>query len=308
MSGTIPQRQRIRTCAGVAALGLAMFSGLCALTVRDVLVPTEMVFFGGPWLVRWVLVAAAWVLLRPKSRKWRALMLLVAVHALIQAAQSFRWQPNPLEPAGSFEVTLWNAGRNLWKMPREWPALAGPDTKLVVLVEAGSFSDSTWQAFTACHPDLTWQRLDGGIVVGVRGRILASASLGDRPQFRCHRVRVEIDGLDYTVVAVDIPSPPWLSRQPYLERIHDVSSPTRCLILGDFNTPPTARGFDRWRSTLSLANESQTRGFQETWCYGMPLLTLDQLWLSADLVAVGARQTATLRSDHVRMTFRIKAR
>jgi endonuclease/exonuclease/phosphatase (EEP) superfamily protein YafD len=79
-------------------------------------------------------------------------------------------------------------------------------------------------------------------------------------------------------------------------------------MLGDFNTPPGARGFDAWKSRFTLANEAQARGFLETWCYGLPALTIDQLWLSPDLEAVSAEPTQTWRSDHARMNFRVMPR
>jgi hypothetical protein len=38
----------------------------------------------------------------------------------------------------------------------------------------------------------------------------------------------------------------------------------------------------------------------------LPLLTLDQLWLSKDLIALNTSSQATLRSDHLRMNFRVR--
>lgn len=294
--------------AGVSAMILATLSSLFALTVRDATIPSAIIFFGVPWFLRLMLIAAAWKLLRPKSRKWQALYLLVALHSLLQAGQSFRWRDKSPATNRAFEVTLWNVGRNVWKMPREWRELAGSRTKLVVLIEAGPFPDDTWKQFKATHPDFTWKRLDGGIVVGVKGKLIDCAPFGDRPSFRCHRIRVEIDGREYTVFAVDIPSQPWLLREPYLDRIREVAANERCLIIGDFNTPPNARGYDAWHGRFELANHSQPCGFIETWCYALPVLTLDQLWLSSDLKAVNASAEVSLRSDHERMKFLVAPR
>lgn len=297
--------RRVKNTAAWSALALAALSSVISLTVRDALVPTAVIFFGVPWLARLVLAVTAHFILRPCGLKTRCLCTAIALHSLIQAGQSFHWRDAAKVPAVGFDVTLWNVGRNLWKMPREWPRLAGPETRLVVLIEAGSFRGDTWKQFTTTHPDFTWQRLDGGIVVGVKGKLIDVTPMGDRPRFRCHRIRAEINGVVHTVCAVDIPSQPWLPREPFLKRILDVSAGDRCMILGDFNTPPTARGFDSWRNKLSLANEAQTRGFGETWCYGLPLLELDHLWLGKDLQCTGVTQTVTLRSDHVRMTFHV---
>lgn len=305
MSGRFPKARQI---AGGSALALAIASAVCALTIRDAIIPSAILFFGVPWLLRIGLLGIAWLLLRPISRKLLFCIAVLFVGSLCEGSRSFQWSFPPPASNGSFKVTLWNTGRNLWKMPREWPALVESETKLVVLIEAGAFPEDSWQRFTATHPDLTWKQLEGGIVVGVRGRLLDTTAFGDAGRFRCHRLRVEIDGTDYSVLAIDIPSQPWLLREPYLDRIRKVAPNERCLILGDFNTPPDARGFDAWKDRFNLANDSGRNGFQETWLYGLPVLTLDQLWLSRDLRNVSTTKTPTLRSDHGRMTFEVGAR
>lgn len=302
MSGPFSNARRV---AGGAALALAVASAFCALTIRDANVPCALIFFGVPWLLRVGLTGLAWLLLRPPARKWRLLMVLLLTGSLIQGAGSIQWSRPQVVAPGAFKVTLWNTGRNLWKMTREWPALVEPETRLVVLIEAGPFPDDSWSRFTATHPDFTWERLEGGIVIGVRGRLLDTTPFGDSGRFRCHRVRAEIEGTPCSILAIDIPSQPWLLRQPYLDRIRSVAASERCMILGDFNTPPDARGFDAWKERFTLANDSGRKGFQETWLYGLPVLTLDQLWLSHDLRILSTVSTPTLRSDHVRMTFSV---
>jgi len=303
MNGRFSKAKRI---VGGSAMILAIASALCALTIRDAIVPSAMIFFGVPWLLRIGLLGVAWLLLRPIRRRWLLILgLAILSTSLVEGWRSYRWtDPAPARPS-SFKVTLWNTGRNVWKMPREWPALVDPETRLVVLIEAGPFPDDSWSRFTATHPDFTWKHLEGGIVVGVKGKLLDTAAFGDAGRFRCHRVRAEIEGIPYSVFAIDIPSQPWLLRQPYLDRIRSVAENERCLILGDFNTTPDARGFDAWKERYTLANDSGRKGFQETWLYGLPVLTLDQLWLSRDLRNLSTTCTPTLRSDHVRMTFSV---
>lgn len=295
----------VKRIAGWAALALAIASALCALTLRDANIPSALIFFGVPWLLRIGLLGLAWLLLPPLSRTWLLVIVVLLTGSLIQGVRSFQWSQPSVAESGAFKVTLWNTGRNLWKMPRAWPALVEPETRLVVLIEAGPFPDDSWSRFTATHPDFTWKHLEGGIVVGVKGKLFDTTAFGDAGRFRCHRVRAEIEGTSYSVLAIDIPSQPWLLRQPYLDRIRSVAENERCLILGDFNTPPDARGFDAWRENLTLANDSGRKGFEETWLHGLPLLTLDQLWLSRDLRNLSTTSKPTLRSDHVRMTFRV---
>lgn len=296
---------RVRRCLGIAAFSVALLSCLVTLTVRDIVPVTAVIFFGVPWLLRLGFIVAAVVLLRPRKLAFRLLFGVIAIQGLADAARSFNWRAEPPVAGNGFDVTLWNAGRKLSSMSGDWKNLAGPETKLVVLVEAGSFTDEQWGQFTATHPGLLWLQLEGGIVVGVKGTVLEEEALGDRPRFRCHRLKVLIDGRAYTVIAVDIPSQPWDLREPYLNHINLAARGPRTMVLGDFNTPPSARGFDRWIQSRELVNHEHGRGFEETWPYGLPLLTLDQLWVSRDLRGTTLRREATLRSDHLRMTFRV---
>lgn len=294
----------VPSMAGWSALALAAISSAIDLTIRDALSVTAVIHFGTPWLVRSGLLAFGWLIVRPVSSAVRLVSLGVAVHCVIQCGHSFRGDSVDVDSRAPLEITLWNAGRNLWKMPREWPNLANQDTRLAVFIEAGPFPDDSWQRFTSVHRDLIWKRLDGGVVIGVRGKIKGCDSLGTGQRFRCHRLRLDLDGMDYTIIAVDIPSQPWLARSPMLDRILAGAPSERCLILGDFNTPETARGFSPWVAKgFHLANTSHSGIFRETWPYGIPVLTLDQLWLSPDLRGNVVRSRATLRSDHSRITF-----
>lgn len=208
---------------------------------------------------------------------------------------------------GSFDVTLWNAGRNLAEMPGEWGELFSGNVELAVIIESGSFSDGEWKRFVARNPDVEWTRYQGGITVGVRGKTISTMEHGDGSRFRCRKVEVEIGGKRYGVVAVDIPSQPWLNRERYLRKIMKAAEDERSLILGDFNTPPDAHGFDAWGKTHRLANGYAGRGFMETWAHGVPLLTLDQLWLSRDLACADLRKYPGFTSDHSRMVFTVSA-
>ncbi|MFD0893228.1 hypothetical protein KBB96_17545 [Luteolibacter ambystomatis] len=293
-----------RRITGIAALVLAVVSVLVSSTVRDQWVPTALVMFATPWLVRLGLVAFVLSTRPGKVMVWIA--MAVALLSGLEGWRSFRWRDEKsVATKDGFDVTLWNCGHRLSRMPEQWSELAGPDTRVVVLIEAGVFSAEEWAAFTTAAPELDWHQLEGGIVVGVRGRFIGSELFEGLPKLRCHRIQVSISGVIHTVLACDVPSQPWLLREPYLDRIRTVAKERRCLIAGDFNTPPAAVGYDDWRRDFTFANAAQTRGFVETWPFGVPLLQLDQLWLSHDLKCTSVIRQPSLHSDHARMTFHV---
>lgn len=299
-----PPGGKWRRITGIAALVMAVVSVLVSATVRDRWVPTALVMFATPWLVRLGLVVIVLFSRPGKVLAWIA--LAVALVSGLEGWRSFRWHgEKPVAAKEGFDLTLWNCGHRLARMPEQWSPLIGSGTRLVVLIEAGVFSAEEWAGFTATFPDFDWRQLDGGIVVGVRGRFIGSELFEGPPKLRCYRIQVSISGVIHTVLACDIPSQPWLLRQPYLDRIRSVARERRCLIAGDFNTPPAAVGYDDWRRDFTFANAARTSGFAETWPYGVPLLQLDQLWLSHDLKCTSVTQQSGLHSDHARMMFHV---
>ena len=80
-------------------------------------------------------------------------------------------------------------------------------------------------------------------------------------------------------------------------------SPTghaRTIICGDFNTPLDAAAFDDWRPALrhGFADCPDWRGPLETWAFGLPVLTIDHIWLSPDLLPASAEKGSLLTRDH----------
>jgi hypothetical protein len=203
------------------------------------------------------------------------------------------------------KVSVWNAARRLAANEAAWPALAEADISAVV--EAGDFSAEKWSRFQASSPGHTWLRLDASMMIGVRGRILDHEAAGVHDLYRCHRVTVSVPGRGtFPVVVADLRSQPWLPREPALRGVLAAAGDDpRAIVLGDFNTPPEARGFRGWRERgLVLANDAPRRGFRETWAYGLPLLTLDQLWLAGGWRVISAEKSH-LGSDHARVCCRV---
>lgn len=255
--------------------------------------------YGTPWLLRLFAGLLAAVALRPWGL--RAMAGTTVAIALMEGGHSFRRDDLPAVPAGALAVSVWNAGRALDRHPSAWAALG--DADLSAVIEAGDFSPDEWARFTAATPEHEWRRFDGSTMLGVRGKILSHEPLGVHDLYRCHRVRVALpDRGELTVVVADVRSQPWLSREPSLAGILAAAGDDpRAIILGDFNTPPESRWFRAWREKgFTLANDAPRRGFRETWAHGLPLLTLDHVWLAPGWKCL---RTEKFRpgSDHARV-------
>jgi endonuclease/exonuclease/phosphatase family metal-dependent hydrolase len=282
-------RQTFRILAG-AGFALAWAGVLCR--GRDASMVPALLYYAAPWLLR----LAASVAALAAFRHWglRVMAVTCAAVSLWEAASSFRLDDLPEVPAAAPVVSVWNAGRAMDRNPTAWPAAGMADISAVI--ERGSFDEDEWHRFTAAHPDHEWKQFDGSTMLGVRGKILSHESLGVHDRFRCHRVRVALpDHGELTVVVADVRSQPWISREKAMATIlRAAGDDPRAIIVGDFNTPPESVWFREWRTRgFTLANDGPRRGFRETWAYGLPLLTLDHVWL--------APGWKVLRCDRVRL-------
>ncbi len=288
------KRQGFQAIAG-GGLALA-WAGVICRGLDGWLIPA-LVFYATPWLPR--LVAGLLALFTFRHWCLRAMAGTCSAISLWEGWHSFRLDRLPAVPARAPVVCVWNAGRALDRNPVAWPVLAAAD--LSAVVECGNFSEEEWRRFTAAAPDHEWRRFDGSTMLGVRGEILSHESLGVHDLFRCHRVRVALpDHGEMTVVVADVRSQPWIPREPALAAIlRAAGDDPRSIILGDFNTPPDSKGFREWRTRgFTLANDGPRRGFRETWAYGLPLLTLDHVWLAPGWRPLRCEQVR-LGSDHL---------
>jgi hypothetical protein len=287
-------RQAFRIVAGTG-FALAVAGLLCRGSDRWMI--PAVIYYATPWLVR--LLAALLALAAFRHRGLRIMAGACAVISLLEGERSFRVGNLPDVPPDAPVVSVWNAGRALDRNPTAWPAAGEAD--ISALIECGSFDEDEWRRFTAANPDQEWRRFDGSTMLGVRGRILAHESLGVHDRFRCHRVRVALPGHgELTVVVADVRSQPWISREQAMATIlRAAGDDPRAIIVGDFNTPPESVWFREWRKReFTLANDAPRRGFRETWAYGLPLLTLDHVWLGPGWRALRCERLR-LGSDHL---------
>lgn len=289
-------KRRILRIAAGAGFALA-WAGLVSRGADRWVLPAVL-YYATPWLPRLL----AGLLALAAFRHWgvRAMAGTCALVSLVEGIRSFRLDDLPAVPAGAPVVSVWNAGRALAGKPGAWPELAVPD--LCAVIECGGFfGDEEWREFTAATPDHEWRRFDGSTMLGVKGRILSHESLGVHDRFRCHRVRVAVRHHgELTVVVADVRSQPWISREQAMSAIlRAAGDDPRAVILGDFNTPPESVWFREWRTRgFTLANDGPRRGFRETWAYGLPLLTLDHVWLGPGWRALRC-ENLRLGSDHL---------
>lgn len=297
-------RSRLRKLLAVALRAALLFAAvgtLISLGPRDAILPTAVIYYATPWLVTLAIAGTTLVALR-NHPSWRYLSLAILLISLSGGFQSYR-QLKPqgsLPDTGSISVCNWNAARNLDDLQSEWRFTAD----IVAIVETGTFRNNEWPDFQKALPAYQWQQLDQGTILGVRGKILNHQDQSLHDRYQCHRVEIDLNASGpLTLVVADIRSQPWISRKPAISALFQAArGPHPAIILGDFNTPPDSVHFDAWRNAgFTLANDNLSDGFRETWGWGLPLLTLDHIWLCPALGAISTSKHAR-SSDHQAVT------
>jgi hypothetical protein len=288
-------------------LGIALLGTALEFSLKDRWVPTAIIYYATPWCLRGLMGAASCIIAwRDKALRWTGMGIVLC--SSFQGVESLQFRKPGVPPASALRVSTWNVGHELHVRPDLWPAAAESD--ICAMVETGRFTEEEWRRFTSTAPQESWLRLDAGTAIGVKGSILDSEPIHEPlSPFRAFRVRLSLTGWDpFNVIVVDIHSQPWFSREPVMKAIYQAAAADRrCIILGDFNTPSQSRWLRPWRAAgLRLANDGPRNGFRETWPYGLPLWTLDQIWTGPNWEAL-ATQHVRYGSDHAKVNVVLSA-
>lgn len=275
-------------------LGLAIGGIAVHFTVRDSIDALAPFFYAVPLPVAGAAFLAAALFARRPVRGLAVLAGAATIAGWFFADYGFT-RPRK----GAWKFATWNLqstkhpAPELLKLVRtEWP-------DFLALLETGTLTPEIIHAYERALPGYHLVPLSDDRASLMRGTVasVTAQALGGRT--RVVTVRMLLRGEWMRILVVDLDSGIFRSRRDALERITAMAANgTRTVVLGDFNTPLQSAHLDGLRLHFSAANEGPHAGFRETWPYGAPLLSLDQIWLSRDFQPLFARRIATTASDH----------
>jgi hypothetical protein len=117
----------------------------------------------------------------------------------------------------------------------------------------------------------------------------------------------ELPGRTQRIVTVDVHADPKLPRTGQLrESLRFAGDDPRVILMGDFNTPSESVHYEAFRQHMNDALDTAGTGFRETWFWGLPLLSLDHIWLGKDWQILEARKIWTRSSGHAALFARMR--
>ncbi len=122
------------------------------------------------------------------------------------------------------------------------------------------------------------------------------------------RFEVHEPGPPFQVVVADVHPSLMHSREQQLKEVLAQSQDRDdTIFVGDFNTPFESVYFDVWRTRFTHAFTAAGSGFRETWPIGLPLLSIDHIWVGKAWEVVETRKIWRLTgSDHAALFVRLR--
>jgi endonuclease/exonuclease/phosphatase (EEP) superfamily protein YafD len=252
-------------------------------------------FYALPMPVAGALLLLAAVFCR--TRLWRRLAAIAGVLTLgWWFYQSYGWD---YPTKAKWKAITWNLGRP--KHPFE-PLIAlvraeRPD--IVITIESGRISPAAVASYQSSLPGYHMVVVTKGIACLVRGKISQSSVRGLVNGSDVAHFLVEVGGESFHVFGADLGAFPLMPRRPQIDMLAEWASGNHhTLVMGDFNTPLESVHLRRMRESFTESRDGPYRGFRETWFYNLPLLSLDHIWCSRDLLPVFTSRRLGLASDH----------
>lgn len=279
-------------------VGIAL---LIHITVRDRVPGAAALFYATPYPV---LLAASIVgaILGWRSRgQLLTFGILTALFAMLTVQTA--WAPGPASepPPGRDRIVFWNCAGLPFGVEAAARRIKEWEADLIVLTEAAPRKRSVLDRWKQNFPDRTLEPVGSGMLWISRSpiRLFETGSLGHRGSYAVGEVNFP-DG-KLLVMQVDLSSNPLLSRRrafTALQKLQEKYAGRDLVMLGDFNTPLDSWFFDSISRKMHHTFAEAGSGWEPTWPVPLPVLTLDHIWLSPDLMPRGAVAHATRVSDH----------
>lgn len=142
------------------------------------------------------------------------------------------------------------------------------------------------------------QLLEGNMMVAARKHITTVGYLNEKHNYRLNHLKVALGKNTFDVALVDVFARPLHNKEQALSDIITYSEKNGIdIIVGDFNTPYESIYFDKFKSKYTSARNFQN-GFTATWPNPVPLLEIDQVWISKRLVIHRLEKNYNHGSDH----------
>lgn len=287
-----------------AQIATALLAGglTVRLTIGDSVPGLASIYYATPWGIltaMGIFPAMLWI----RRGRWMPVLGFALGSLLCGIAwvrTSFKETP---AASASLRVAYWNVGRPNQNL--------GGVLDVVGEIKANVFGFGETRVTKSTAPQhVAWteRQPDKEILTLRRGMLLATPEhatlvhdgfLNDRGQYAL--TETVVGGRKIFVLMADFDAIVSWSRKPAFDRLIEIIDDlgdVPLIVMGDFNTPSDSTYFSPLRTRLRNAFEVAGRGYAHTWPMPLPMLDLDQIWVSHHFKIAGAEHRTSLLSDH----------
>ena len=249
---------------------------------------SSLLFYTFPLPVIIIGVLFLSVFLGKKKRKWN--FILVIILLVVWLGRSFKINSADRITDTDIEIVFWNAShdRNFDEAFKE--NMGVPD--ILILAEHGNFQIND---FKLKYPIYHFYRSIRGLSIFSRSEIKILNETSSK--YGTNIINFETYSLN--IFAIDVSASMDVPRSWELGFVNSIIPKAKnTIILGDFNVPIESKYFKDIKINYNNAFAEKGNGFQETWFWNIPLLSLDHIWVSKDLKILKTEKINTFKSDH----------
>lgn len=169
---------------------------------------------------------------------------------------------------------------------------------VIGLVEATSANDKDISILSKSFPEYEFRRLEGGMLVGIKGKIAKISYMGEEQSYDINIVEAELQHGVFTIAITDTFQDPSMDKRKTLGTVLKlVRQYNSDIIVGDFNTPYESVHFKAYEKDYqSMRYFGQ--GFTATWLFGYPILEIDQIFVRKKFTPLSLKKFHKIGSDH----------
>ncbi len=170
--------------------------------------------------------------------------------------------------------------------------------EIVALGEAFKVSKSDLDILKASFPGYEFKILYGTMLIAVKGSINDVVYEAEAEVYRLNYITATINKKQIRIVLVDIYASPLLNKEIPLNIIHDfIEMHEVDVLIGDFNTPYESVFFTEYKTNFNSFHPYSI-GMTYTWPIPLPLIEIDQIWLSKRYQPLSLQKFSYKNSDH----------
>lgn len=281
-------------------LGVYAFLILIHFVFKDLIFPLSVLFYATP-LILIIGLGLFLSLLYYKDKTMFIILLSTSFLLIIHWFSVYYFFPEiRTNDKKTTSILFWNIAKNKNGFPLDIISEKSNVFPLEVLafVEADKVSKDELKKFQKKFKNYDFQKLKGNMIFGVKGKIDSIIYKSASNAYKFNHIITTINNRRTSVLIVDVYASPFHSREEALKAIIDYANNKRIdFIVGDFNTPYESVYFERYKSNFNPLH-NYTEGFTATWPNGIPLLELDQIWISKTNLPIRLNKFQHPFSDH----------